>query len=157
MKNYNNKDRINLAIWAGDCAKRVLPYFEDEYPGDERPRKAIKTLRKWIRTGEFSMAVIRKASLDAHAAARKAVKNKPACFAARSAGQAVAAAHVARHAYGAAYYALKVMSEDDPENANMKISKELAWQTRHISRQLRREWLVWSSSHLPRQVKLLIR
>jgi hypothetical protein len=27
-----------LAIWARDCAERVLSYFETSYPDDPRPR-----------------------------------------------------------------------------------------------------------------------
>ena len=37
-----------LAVWAIDCAERVLPYFEEKYPEDPRPRKALETLRVWI-------------------------------------------------------------------------------------------------------------
>ena len=35
------QDHRALALWAADCAERVLPYFEELYPGDDRPRKAI--------------------------------------------------------------------------------------------------------------------
>jgi hypothetical protein len=104
----NKKLYKSLALWAKDCALSVLPYFQKKYPKDIRPRNAIKELRKWIRTGRFSMAVIRKASLDSHAAARKAQKGS-ACFAARAAGQAVATAHVPAHAIGAYYYAVKAV------------------------------------------------
>ncbi len=98
-------DHKILALWAIDCAKRVLPYFEDKYPGDYRPRKAIEALQAWINTGMFKMADIRKVSLDAHAAARETGEDSPARSAARAAGQAVATAHVPRHSYGSAIYA----------------------------------------------------
>ena len=58
-------DHKTLALWAIDCAERVMSYFEEKYPPDHRPRLAIETLKKWIDTGVFKMAVIRKASLDA--------------------------------------------------------------------------------------------
>lgn len=64
-------DHKTLGVWARDCAERVLHYFEDEYPDDQRPRKALETLQAWIDTGEFKMAVIRGASLNSHAAARE--------------------------------------------------------------------------------------
>ncbi len=96
----DNTDQKTLARWAIDCALRVLPYFEEKYSDDNRPRKAIETLQAWIDTGIFKMAVIRKASLDAHAAAREVGEDDPARSAARAAGQAVATAHVPRHAYG---------------------------------------------------------
>ena len=97
-------DQRILAVWAIDCAERVLPYFEMERPRDYRPRQAIETLQEWLRTGVFRMAVIRKASLEAHAAAREVGRDDAARSAARAAGQAVATAHVPRHAYGPAVY-----------------------------------------------------
>jgi len=58
-----------LAAWAIDCVERILIYFDEAYPEDHRPQQAIAVLRTWINTGKFSMAVIRKAALDSHAAA----------------------------------------------------------------------------------------
>jgi len=40
--NFDKKDQKMLALWAADCAERVLPLFEKEYPKDPRPRKAIE-------------------------------------------------------------------------------------------------------------------
>ena len=31
----SNTDHRTLGIWAADCAERVLPYFEEKYPGDD--------------------------------------------------------------------------------------------------------------------------
>jgi hypothetical protein len=130
-------DHKTLAVWAIDCAERVLPYFEGQYPKDPRPRKALETLRVWIATGVFKMAVIRKASLDAHAAAREVGDDSPARSAARAAGQAVATAHVPRHAYGAAVYAQQaVFRAADPTKADAAAVKERDWQYRHL-RELR--------------------
>src|SRR6266436_3965177 len=98
-------DHKTLALWAIDCAERVMPYFEETYPQDHRPHQAIETLTTWIATGGFTMAGIRKASLDSHAAAHDVGEDSPARSAARAAGQAVATAHVPRHAYGSAVYA----------------------------------------------------
>jgi hypothetical protein len=99
-----------LALWAADCAEHVLPFFEKKYPKDERPRKAIEACREWVATGVFKMADVRNASLDAHAAAREA-KEEDAIAAARSAGHAVATAHVPTHAFGAAVYAMYAVEE----------------------------------------------
>jgi hypothetical protein len=30
-------DHKTLAVWACDCVERVLPYFEEQFPEDERP------------------------------------------------------------------------------------------------------------------------
>jgi hypothetical protein len=38
-------DKKTLAVWAIDCAERVMPFFEERYPKDKRPRKAIETLQ----------------------------------------------------------------------------------------------------------------
>ena len=146
IKAMNKQEQRALASWAAKCAERVLPFFEKAYPKDKRPRKAIDALKKWIKTGVFKMKDIRKASLDAHSAARKA-KDSKACFAARAAGQAVATAHVPQHAFGAAYYALKLAA------TNAKIDKELSWQTNHIPKNLRKAWKKWQAQRLPKNLK----
>lgn len=138
-KKYSKEDQKALAIWAADCAKRVLPLFESVYPEDDRPRKAIAVCRKWIRTGIFKMAEIRGASLSAHGAARAVKENDAATFAARAAGQAVTTAHVPQHAYGSAYYALKAIASADPAHAEIKVAKELDWQEKHLPENLRKE------------------
>ncbi len=140
-KKYIREDQRSLATWAANCAERVLPFFEKAYPKDDRPRKAIEVCRTWVRTGVFKMSNIRGASLAAHAAAREAKENDAACFAARAAGQAVATAHVPQHAYGGAYYALKAIVAADPDNAKVKTTKELNWQSRHLPKNLRQEIL----------------
>jgi hypothetical protein len=122
-----------LAVWAIDCAERVLPYFEERYPQDPRPRNAIEILQTWIDTGVFKMAVIRKASLASHAAAREAGEDNAARTAARAAGQAVAAAHVPTHSMGSAIYALQaVYRAANPSDANAAVAEERDWQYRHL-------------------------
>ena len=98
-----------LAIWAAECAERVLPLFENEFLDDERPRMAVEKLREWARTGEFHMAEVRRVSLNAHAAARLAPEGSAARFAARACGQAMATAHVPTHSIAAAWYAAKAV------------------------------------------------
>src|SRR6266700_3568363 len=92
-------DQKTLAIWAIDCVERVMPYFAGRYPADRRPGNAIVTLKAWIITGVFKMVEIRRASLVSHAAAREIGEDNSARSVARAAGQAVATAHVPRHAY----------------------------------------------------------
>jgi hypothetical protein len=152
MKKFNKEDQRKLAIWAAECAERVLPFFEKAYPEDDRPRKAIKACRAWIRTGVFNMNDIRKAALASHAAARESKENNTACFAARAAGQALATAHVPQHAFGAAYYALKVILEVNPN----KVDKEFKWQSQHLAKGLRQEWQEWQSQNLPKYLKILL-
>jgi len=126
-------DHKILALWAIDCAERVLPYFEGDRQDDRRPRTAIETLRTWINTGVFRMAVIRKASLDAHAAAREVGEDNAARSAARSAGQAVATAHVRTHSMGAAIYALQATDRAaNPSDADAAVANEREWQYRRL-------------------------
>jgi hypothetical protein len=126
-------DKKTLAIWAADCVERVMPYFEERYPTDGRPRRAIDTLQEWIRTRIFEMADIRTASLDAHAAARDVGEDNAARSAARAAGQAVATAHVSTHSIGAANYALQAIYRNtDPSDADAAVDKEREWQYRHL-------------------------
>jgi hypothetical protein len=126
-------DPRTLAVWAIDCVERVLPYFEDMHPGDRRPRQAMEALQAWIETGVFSMAVIRKASLDSHAAARDAGEDDAARSAARSAGQAVATAHVPAHSLAAANYALQaVFRAALPSEAEAAVARERVWQRRRL-------------------------
>jgi hypothetical protein len=127
---------------AADCAEHVLPFFEEAYPKDDRPRKAIETCRTWVRQGLFKISEIRVASLAAHAAAREAKeKNNAACFAARDAGQGVAAAHVSQHTFGAAYYALKAVAASDAVNTEAKIAEESNCITQQVPINLRQEFL----------------
>ena len=129
----NNMHHKVLAIWAKDCAERVMPYFNKKYPEDHRPELAIETLQAWIDTGEFKMEVIRKASLDSHAAAREVGEDSAARSAARAAGQAVATAHVPRHSYGSAIYAQQaVYRATDSSEASSATIKEREWQYQHL-------------------------
>jgi hypothetical protein len=122
-----------LARWAVDCAERVLPCFEEKHPEDCRPRQGIETLRTWINTGVFKMAVIRGASLASHAAAGETGEDNAARSAARSAGQAVATAHVPAHASGAAIYAQQaVYRAARPPEAAAAAASERDWQYQRL-------------------------
>lgn len=138
-KKYTEEDQKLMATWSLDCAERVLPLFETANPDDERPRKAIEAGREWVRTGIFSMAVIRAVSLGAHAAAKDVKQSDAECFAAHAAGQAVATAHVPQHAYGGSYYALKAVAAANPKNAKEKVEKEFQRQERELPEHLRNE------------------
>ena len=123
-------DHKTVALWAIDCAERVMPYFEEKYPQDRRPRQALETLKTWIDTGVFKMAVIRKASLDSHAAAREVGEDSPARSAAHAAGQAVATAHVPQHPYGSAIYAQQAIYR--ATNSMDAVESERDWQYHHL-------------------------
>jgi hypothetical protein len=126
-------DHRMLAFWAADCTERVLPYFEQEYPEDTRPRKAIEACREWARTGVFGMADVRKTSLAAHAAARGVTENTAARSAARAAGQAMATAHVPTHAIAAAIYSVTAVRDaTNSTDAGIATTQERDWQYQHL-------------------------
>ena len=129
----DNTDKKTLAIWAKDCAERVIPYFDRKYPEDNRPKLAVEALQAWIDTGEFKMSAIRKASLDSHAAAREVGEDSPARSAARAAGQAIATTHVPRHSYGSAVYAQQAVYRSfDSFKASSAAVQERDWQYQHL-------------------------
>ena len=126
-------DHKTLAVWAIDCVEHVMPYFEEKYPEDHRPRNAIEALQAWINTGVFNMADIRKASLTSHAAAREVGEDNAARSAARAAGQAVTTAHVSTHSISAANYALQAIHRaTNSSDADAAIAKERDWQYQHL-------------------------
>jgi len=65
----NEEDRRIVAVWAADCAERVLPLFEVAAPNDSHPRDAIEGVRAFER-GEMRIGPVRVLSAKAHAAAR---------------------------------------------------------------------------------------
>ena len=124
-------DHKTLVIWATDCAEHVLPYFEEKYPKDNRPRKAIEAGCAWIR-GEIAMSEARTAAFAAHAAARDA-NTDAARAAARAAGHAAATAHVAGHAVHAATYAARAAGHTvDSTDVDAAIAKERDWQYQQL-------------------------
>jgi hypothetical protein len=61
-------------LFAADCAEKVLPIFEKQYPNDERPREAIEAARAYAR-GEIGNAASDAARAAAWAAARYAASD----------------------------------------------------------------------------------
>ncbi|HEY5466199.1 MAG TPA: hypothetical protein VIL27_04110 [Clostridia bacterium] len=124
-------DRKTLAFWAADCAEHVLSCFEERHPDDDRPRKAIETVRAWAR-GEIKVGAARNAAVAAHAAAR-AAETPAACAAGRSAGQAAGTAHMAGHAIHAAEYAAKAVAlAASPDGAEDAAIREREWQHQRL-------------------------
>jgi hypothetical protein len=126
-------DRRIVAVWAADCAERMLGLFEADAPGDSRPRDAIVRLRAFAR-GELGVREARRRFV-AHAAAREA--SAPAAVAAaRAAGQAASIPHMGAHALGAAAYAAKAAALAAPDRPEA-VSDEIRWQLGHMSRAAR--------------------
>ncbi len=123
-----------VAVWAADCAERVLWLFEAEAPEDGRPRDAIARTRAFAR-GELGVAEQIRRRFIANGAARD-VKVPAAAAAARAAGQAASVPHMGAHALGAAAYAAKAVglaASDRPD----AVSEEIRWQPGHMSAEVR--------------------
>ena len=128
-------DHHLLALWAADCAQHVLHFFEQERPGDERPRHAIELARAWAR-GEIKMSQARAAAGAANSAARH-LSGAPR-HAAYAAGQAAAVAHVAAHELGAAAYAIKAARAAAPEGEGESAGRrECRWQRDQLPEAIR--------------------
>jgi hypothetical protein len=127
-------DRRLVAVWAADCAERVLVVFEAEAPTDDRPRDAIARTRAFAR-GELDAAdEIRRRFIAGRAA--HAVSSPAAVAAARAAAQAAAVAHMGAHALGAAAYAANAAGLAAPDEPTA-VSDEIAWQLEHMNPQVR--------------------
>jgi Imm-5 like putative immunity protein len=121
-----DEDHHRLAVWAADCAERVLGYFEAVRPDDPRPRRAIDLARAWAR-GDVKMTEARTAAGHANAAARDL--RGAARHAGFAAAQAAAVAHVAAHELGAAAYAIKAARAAEPEGKAETAGRlECVWQ-----------------------------
>ena len=124
-----------IAEWSLTCAEHVLHLFEKERPADTRPHEAIGVGWAWIR-GELRMKDAHQAAFVANAAARGLID--PAKFAALSAGQAVAVAHVAAHDLGAAAYAIRAaIASSPPDEATVSRIRERDWQRARIPADIR--------------------
>lgn len=126
------EDHVLLALWAADCASHVLHLFEEQVPGDRRPREAIVAARSWA-AGQMGMMQARAAGGHAMGAARRL--QGAARFAAYAAGQAACVGHVAEHDLGAAAYAIKAVQAAYPQHCEARRA-ERDWQRRQVPEHL---------------------
>ncbi len=130
-----DEDHRRLAMWAASCAEHVLHLFEDERPGDDRPRHAIDLGRSWAR-GEVTWWDARSAGGHANAAASDL--RGAARHAAYAAGQAAAVGHVAAHELGAAAYAIRAVRAASAEGERDAAGRrECAWQRDQLPDEIR--------------------
>jgi hypothetical protein len=116
-----------LIKWGCQCVEHILTLCSNP---DDRIIHAIRVAKAWEEENA-SVGEARKASVGAHAAAREF--QDPASMAvARSAGHAVATAHMADHAPGAADYALKAVML-----SGGSVEKERHWQDEQLPVEIR--------------------
>jgi hypothetical protein len=127
-------DRRTVAMWAADCADRVLGLFESESPEDGRPRDAIARTRAFARGERGTAEEIRRRFVAGRAASD--VTSPAAVAAARAAAQASGVAHMGAHALGAAAYAAKAAALAQPDRPDA-LDEEIRWQLEHMSAETR--------------------
>lgn len=93
-----------LVMWAIDCAQEPLSQFEEKYPEERRPRKALELSEAWAR-GTIKMPEARRAILDAHKVAKE-IDDKVYIALVHAIGHACATVHTETHALGLVFYEL---------------------------------------------------
>jgi hypothetical protein len=122
------EQHYQLITWACDCAEHVLPLFGKTI--DDRLKNALLIGRVWAQ-GNASVGDAMKGSLTAHAVARES-SDPTAIAVARSVGQADATAHMADHALGAAWYAVKAVN-----HAGKSTDEERKWQDEQLPHEIK--------------------
>ncbi len=122
------EQHFQLIEWARLCSEHVLHLAGES--AAERLIHALQVAQEWVK-GNASVGDARKASVNAHAAARESIG--PAEIAvARSVGHAVATAHMADHSTGAADYALKAV-----KYSGNSVVAEREWQDKQLPAEIR--------------------
>ena len=93
-----------LVMWAFDCAQEPLSFFEEKYPNNPRPRKALELCKAWA-SGKTKMPEAKSAILAVHTAAKE-MDDKEFIAIAHAIGHACATVHVVSHALGLVFYEL---------------------------------------------------
>jgi hypothetical protein len=117
-----------LIQWASGCVEHVLPLIDEKF--DDRLKNALLIAKEWGK-GNATVGDARNAAFGAIALANEAT-NPTLIATARSAGQAVATAHMADHSLEAALYALKAV-----KSAGKSVDAERKWQNEQLPSEIR--------------------
>jgi len=113
MKSIETQNKETLANWGIDYTyNNILPIYEKEYPGDERPKRALDAAKEWL-AGKVKFPYVKNIiNNECHAAAREAENTPAALAAARTCGQAAAIIHTPTHSLGLALYGALAIAYD---------------------------------------------
>ncbi len=133
----SERELREIAGYAADCARRVLPLFERDVADDPRPRDAVDAADTFAAGGRRTGA-LRQSAWAAYRAAREAAA-PAAVDAARAASHAAAAAylhprasaHQVKHVLGAAVHAARAEESAFGEDRR---AATLDWARRHAPR-----------------------
>lgn len=95
--------RQEIILVTCDCAELSLPIFENKYPNDDRPRKAIETARLWA-SGKSVIKEVRRSAKSAPCYVSFAAAYYASCASFAAAYAALAARDTAHDAGNAAAY-----------------------------------------------------
>jgi len=109
--------------WAILCAKQVLHIFEEKYPDDQRPRKAIEAASNWIRDPSEKNRMVCK---DAYEAAY-------AAYTANDYDNFYAAAYASYAVYGSSYSLHVISNTSNASNVSPNKSLEIRWQCKKLN------------------------
>ncbi len=126
---YELTNQINLANWAIECAKHILPFIESEKIDMSSIDNGFEMNELWQK-GIASVYDIRQAGFKIHEFARLC-KSEIAKNAIRTAGHAVGVGHMKEHAMVCADYAIKTVQLAFPDQID-KISLERKWQLNEL-------------------------
>jgi len=143
IKKIEAWDARAARLFAADCAERVLPIFEEQFPNDSRPREAIAAARSGANAARAADGAAYDAASGAAADAVHAAYRASRAAYRAAYGAAYAAARAADAVDGAAYRAAD--AADDAAHAadgaayGFGWEAERAWQTERLFQYLNEE------------------
>lgn len=112
-----------LVLWAFECVKSPLKIFEEKYPDEKRPRKAIELCKMWA-SGEIKMPEAKRAILDCHAVCKE-IDDEYYIALCHSIGQGISTVHVETHALGLPFYELTSIVIKNKNNYEEKVKDKI--------------------------------
>lgn len=114
-----------LVLWAFECGKSPLKIFEEKYPDEKRPRKAIELCKKWAE-GEIKMPEAKRAILDCHAVCKE-IDDEYYIALCHAIAQGISTVHVETHALGLPFYELTSIVIKNRDNYEEKVKEKIKY------------------------------
>ena len=114
-----------LVLWAFECVKSPLKIFEEKYPDEKRPRKAIELCKMWA-SGEIKMPEAKKAILDCHAVCKE-IDDEYYIALCHGIAQGISTVHVETHALGLPFYELTSIVIKNRDNYEEKVKEKIKY------------------------------
>ena len=151
---FTRPQAVRYAIFAAELS---IGIFEKQYPGDDRPRKAIEAATEWLKSQtEANRSAARSA---AESAARSAAESAAwsAEYAARSAAASAAwsAEYAARSAAETAAWSATESAAWSAEYAARSAAESAAWSAEYAARSA--EYAAWSAEYAARSAEYAAR